>query len=389
MRKTLILATVSGVGQMVKRLVLCFDGTWSSADSEKAETNVARLARAVRANSGSDQVQQITLYLRGVGSTGIALERLVGGAFGKGVEDNIRSGYMFLAQNYEPGDEIFLFGYSRGAFTARSLSGFISSSGLLKRHTLSNIVDAWNYYRTADPRSPNDFCQLYRSDCHKDVTISFLGVWDTVGALGIPGTILNRLTAHDYEFHDTTPSSIVRVGRQALAIDEQRDEFMPALWTGVVPANCNIAQVWFAGAHSDVGGGYRRRALADIPLLWMAEEAAKAGLQLDLGMLPDRQSLDACAPQHESRQSWSRKDLLTPTIRQVMGGEPDVGMLERLYRSMDDEGRLLNPINESLHPSVGERFGMPIMRLDGDDEAGEEQLTYQPKNVKHLFLQPT
>lgn len=370
---------------MVKRLVLCFDGTWNSADSKRAETNVARLARAVRANSGSDRVQQITFYLRGVGSTGIALERLVGGAFGQGIDDNIRSGYMFLAQNYEPGDEIYLFGFSRGAFTARSLTGFISSSGLLKRQKLGGIVDAWNYYRTADPRSPADFCRLYDSDCHSDVAIAFLGVWDTVGALGIPGTVLNRLTAHQYEFHDTAPSRIVRVGRQALAIDEQRDEFVPTLWTGVAPSGCDIAQVWFAGAHSDVGGGYCSRALADIPLLWMAEEAVKTGLQLDTAMLPDRQSLDACARQHESRQSWSRKDLLTPTIRQVMGGEPKLGLLERLYRSMDNEGRLLTPINESLHPSVGKRFGAPILRLDGDDEASEEQLSYEPKNLAHLF----
>ena len=370
---------------MVKRLVLCFDGTWNSADSERAETNVARIARAVRANSGSDRVRQITLYLRGVGSTGIALERLVGGAFGKGVEENIRSGYMFLAQNYEPGDEIFMFGFSRGAFTARSLVGFIGASGLLKRQQLGDIVDAWNYYRTADPRSPADFCQVHKSDCHTDVTIAFLGVWDTVGALGIPGTVLNRLTARQYEFHDTTPSRIVRVGRQALAIDEQRDEFVPTLWTGVAPAGCDIAQVWFAGAHSDVGGGYSQRALADIPLVWMAEEAAKAGLQLDDEILPNRVTLDACAPQHESRQSWSRKDLLSPTIRQVMGGEPDVGLLERLYRPMDPEGRLLTPINESLHPSVRQRFGKPTILLNGSEEAAAEHFTYHPKSLMHLF----
>jgi len=206
----------------MKRLVLCFDGTWNSADSERAETNVARIARAVRANSGPDGIQQITLYLRGVGSTGIALERLVGGALGKGVDDSIRSGYMFLAQNYVPGDQIFLFGFSRGAFTARSLTGFVSACGLLKRQNLGDIVDAWNYYRKAKTRSPADFCQRHDSDCHTDLTIAFLGVWDTVGALGIPGTLLNQLSARQYEFHDTTPSRIVRVGRQALAIEPPR-----------------------------------------------------------------------------------------------------------------------------------------------------------------------
>jgi uncharacterized protein (DUF2235 family) len=130
---------------MKKKFVLCFDGTWNSADSRKAETNVARIARAVRANSGDDCIPQLTLYLRGVGSTGIALQKVLEGAVGEGVDDNIRSGYMFLAQNYEPGDGIYLFGFSRGAFTARSLAGFISSCGLLKRQRLGDIVDAWGY----------------------------------------------------------------------------------------------------------------------------------------------------------------------------------------------------------------------------------------------------
>jgi uncharacterized protein (DUF2235 family) len=366
---------------MAKHLVLCFDGTWNSADSEKAETNVARIARAVRAGSGT--VQQITLYLRGVGSTGITLQRLVEGAIGDGVDENVRSGYMFLAQNYVPGDRIYMFGFSRGAFTARSLAGFISACGLLKRQRLGDIVAAWKYYRHADPRSASDFCRKQGSDCHTDVSIAFLGVWDTVGALGIPGTVLNRLTASDYQFHDTTPSRVVQVGRHALAIDEHRDEFEPTLWTGAAPPGCDIAQLWFAGAHSDVGGGYQERRLADIPLLWMAEEAAKAGLELDFTMLPQppQDALDPCAPQHESRQRWSRKDRLTPTIRQVMGRAPDVGALERLYSPMDTEGRPLVPINEGLHPSVGQRFGKQVRLLAGDDDPEGEAMTYRPKNL--------
>jgi uncharacterized protein (DUF2235 family) len=371
----------------MKRLVLCFDGTWNSADSRKAETNVARIARAVRANSGADGIPQLTLYLRGVGSTGIALERVLEGAVGEGIDDNIRSGYMFLAQNYEPGDGIYLFGFSRGAFTARSLAGFIGACGLLKRQKLGDIAAAWEYYRKADPRSPADFCQRCSSDCHTDLTIAFLGVWDTVGALGIPSTVLNRLTAHEYQFHDTTPSRIMKAGRHALAIDEHRDEFEPTLWTGAVPPGTDIKQVWFAGAHSDVGGGYHERNLADIPLLWMAKEAQKAGLQLDWDMLPSRVvgTLDPCAPQHESRLSWSRKDLLTPTIREVAGKAPDVGVFERLYRPMDTDGRPLATINESLHPSVGERFGREVRLLAGDDETTGKVVVYRPKNLLPLF----
>ncbi|MBC9178319.1 DUF2235 domain-containing protein [Pseudoroseomonas ludipueritiae] len=365
----------------MKRLIVCFDGTWNSADSRRAETNVARLARAVRATSGD--APQLTLYLRGVGSTGIALQKLLGGATGEGVDDNIRSGYMFLAQNYVPGDKIFLFGFSRGAFTARSLAGFMAACGLLMRQKLGDLSAAWDYYRHEVHRSPEDFCRRHHSQCHQDIQVAFLGVWDTVGALGIPGTVLNELTAKDYEFHDTTPSHIVRIGRHALAVDEHRDEFEPTLWTGAAPEDCDISQVWFAGAHSDVGGGYQNRLLADIPLRWMAREAEAAGLKLDWEMLPRQE--DPLAPQHESRLNWSRKDRLTPTIRQVRNMEPEVTVLERLYRPMDKDGRPLETINESLHPSLTQRFGRRVTLLANDADSKGEKTEYRPKNLQPFF----
>lgn len=365
----------------MKRLVVCCDGTWNNADSRGAETNVSRIARAVRGSSGG--TQQVTLYLRGVGSTGIALQKLVGGAFGEGVDDNIRSAYMFLAQNYEPGDAIFLFGFSRGAFTARSLAGFIGACGLLKRQSLGDLAAAWTYYRTAPHRSPEDFCRTCPSDAHVAVDIAFLGVWDTVGALGIPGTMLNELTARDTQFHDTRPSRIIRTGRHALAVDEHRDEFEPTLWTGTQPPGCDIRQVWFAGAHSDVGGGYQDRRLADIPLRWMADEAARAGLLLDEAMLPAAQ--DPLAPQHESRLNWSRKDRLTPTIRQVCGAQPDITFLERLWKPLTDSGAEEAVINESLHPSLAQRFGRNVVTLANDAATTGEAAAYRPKNLVPLL----
>jgi len=365
----------------MKRLVVCFDGTWNNADSPGAETNVARIARAVRATSGT--TTQITLYLRGVGSTGIALQRLLGGALGEGVDDNIRSGYMFLAQNYVPGDQIFLFGFSRGAFTARSMAGFIGGCGLLKRQELAQLGNAWSYYRSATTRSADDFCARYSTDCHRGVEISFLGVWDTVGALGIPGNVLNTLTAAEYQFHDTTPSRAVRIGRHALAIDEHRDEFVPTLWTGACPPGCDIRQVWFAGAHSDVGGGYPERRLADIPLRWMADEAIAAGLELDEATLPQAAGLDPLAAQHESRVNWSRKDRLTPTIRQVAGQPVPVTLLERLYQPLDADGNPLPTIGEALHPSVRTRFNAQVEMLY---DTASETIAYRPKNLAPLLL---
>lgn len=365
---------------MAKHLVLCFDGTWNSADSGDAETNVARIARAVQANSGKQGVQQLTLYLRGVGSTGSAIDRVIDGAVGHGVDENIRSGYMFLAQNYEPGDKIFVFGFSRGAFTARSLVGFIGGCGLLKRRKLADLPKAWAYYRTEKERTPLGFCEKCESDCHHEPEIAFLGVWDTVGALGIPTTFLNSLTAGKYEFHNTSPSGIVKKARHALAIDEHRDEFVPTLWTGEAEHDSDIKQMWFAGAHSDVGGGYTDRTLADIPLVWMAEEAEKAGLDLDWTVLPSKET-NSLAPQHESRMRYSRKDRLTPTIRRVMNKKVKVDFNERLYIPEDEHGKQLLGINEDIHVSVKERLQQKVKVLNGDDDKTGEIRDYKPKNL--------
>ena len=382
---------------MRKRLVVCFDGTWNNADeSDRSATNVQRIARAVRGNSGD--MQQIVLYLRGVGSTGTQIERLLAGATGAGVEDNIRSAYMFLAQNYRPArrdgdkdvaaDEIFLFGFSRGAFSARSLAGFIASAGLLKRQRLGDLPAAWAYYRRVGPRSSKDFCAASGSDCHHDPQITFVGVWDTVGALGIPKSIVGLQLDSSHEFHDTTPSKIVANGFHALAIDEYRDEFVPTLWTGATPPGATVEQCWFAGAHSDVGGGYANRRLADIPLAWMAGKAEQCGLALQWEdedrpaepMLPDAALLDPYAPQHESRFNLSRKDRLTPTIRQIRGASFRTSFLERAYVPTDAKGKRLTPINETIHPSAAHRFGKRV-ELVLNDEGDTESIEYRPKNL--------
>ncbi len=373
-----------------KRLALFFDGTWNAADSDGNETNVTRLARAVRANSGDRP--QIALYLRGVGTTGITLQKVIEGAFGDGVDENIRAGFMFLSQNYVPGDEIFLFGFSRGAFTARSLAGFIGRCGLLKRDRLGLVNEAWAYYRSnAAGRSPSAFSASHGGTAATTVnhaaSIRFVGVWDTVGALGVPRNFLNRGTAAEFQFHDTSPSPVIEIGRHALAIDEKRDEFVPTLWTvpeGPKQKLGDIQQVWFAGVHSDVGGGYRNHALADIPLRWMADEAQKAGLDLDFesNLLPGpTATLPATAPQHDSRQGWSMKDRLTPTIRAIMGTSPSLGLTEWLYFPINDKGKRLATLNESLHPSVLARRGKRVQELGGDDDTDAATITYRPVNL--------
>jgi uncharacterized protein (DUF2235 family) len=266
---------------MKKRIVVCLDGTWNNDDSQTTDTNVAQIARAIHGSQETGGMLQIVLYLRGVGTTGLKIDTLFQGAIGLGVDDNIRSAYQFIAQNYVPGDEIYLFGFSRGSFTARSLAGLITACSILKRQSLGSLPDAWDYYRSTKPHSPKTFAQQYEVEVHSDVTIKFVGVWETVGSLGIPGNIGTILEKGKYAFHDTSPSPIVLNAFHAMAVDEHRHDFTPTYWTGALPAGTSITQVWFAGAHSDVGGGYVTHELADIPLVWMAQQAEKIGLSLD------------------------------------------------------------------------------------------------------------
>jgi uncharacterized protein (DUF2235 family) len=369
----------------MKRLVVCFDGTWNSADSDNAETNVAVIARSIHASQHTGGVQQSVLYLRGIGSLGFEFQRFVDAAIGQGIDGNIRSAYMFLAQNYVPGDEIFLFGFSRGAFTARSLSGLIGACGLLKRQRLADVPKAWKYYREAPKRSPEDFVKTFATECHTDVHITFLGVWDTVGSLGIPSHIFAGLNQEQYGFHHTSPSKITKHGYHAMAIDEFRDEFVPTLWTGEIPEGCHIEQVWFAGAHSDVGGGYADRGLADIPLVWMAKKAEGCGLALDWSVLPDPLKLDHSAPSHNSRHGFSIKDRWTPTFREVCQRPFKVDFYERLYRSSDADGQPLKTINEAIHSSVVERYGKDAQFSPGDKPPERSNVLYKPRNLSPLF----
>ena len=174
----------------MKRLVICFDGTWNSADAERADT-MSRCSRARSIQPWEPEEFPNPYSICAASEPRLQAEIIFEGATGLGVDENIRSGYMFIAQNYLPGDEIFLFGFSRGAFTARSLSGLINACGVLKRQELGDLGRAWKYYRSPGPHSPADFMKSCQSDCHLGAEIKFLGVWDTVGALGVPGELFS------------------------------------------------------------------------------------------------------------------------------------------------------------------------------------------------------
>jgi uncharacterized protein (DUF2235 family) len=211
-----------------KRLVVCFDGTWNTADNKGNPTNVTRLARAIPPIA-ADGVAQLVYYDSGVG-TGL-WDRWIGGMAGAGIGSKIKDAYLFLAQNYNPGDEVYIFGFSRGAFAARSLSGFVGlCGGLLRRDELHQLDSAWRTYELPQAkRNMFKHHELIERSVQK-VMIECIGVWDTVGALGIPLGLRNFRSAR-YRFHNAQLSRQVRRAFQALAIDEKRGPFKPTLWS--------------------------------------------------------------------------------------------------------------------------------------------------------------
>jgi uncharacterized protein (DUF2235 family) len=276
----------------MKRLVVCCDGTWNVPDQGDGgmlrPSNVVKMALVIK---GEDDrgIEQRVYYHTGVG-TGRS-DHLFGGAFGIGLSHNILDAYRFLVDEYDPGDEIYLFGFSRGAYTARSIAGFIRNSGVLRREFFHKLGAAFRLYRRRDDASHPAAVEatLFRASYALEVRIRFIGVWDTVGSLGIPAGIpwlpaswlhvINRRWA----FHDVTLSSYVDAAYHAIAIDEQRPQFVPTLWEQQDGAKQQtMEQRWFAGVHTNIGGGYRDSGLSDITLCWMKEKAESCGLAIDL-----------------------------------------------------------------------------------------------------------
>jgi uncharacterized protein (DUF2235 family) len=261
---------------MSKRIAFCADGTWDSADKH---TNVYKLYKALPVSA-----DQMPFYDDGVGADGNPVWKLLGGAFGTGLWQKIKDGYTKIAQVYEAGDALFLFGFSRGAYTARSLAGMIAACGLPTQNFTDDLVNtAFNAYRDKANRQALlqtlSGCNMYPAQ------ITMVGVWDTVGSLGIPSAI-GGVDPIAYGFLDTGLSPAVLNAYHALAIDEKRAEFPPTLWTSAPAEGQTLEQVWFCGVHSDVGGGEPddlpgTTALSDITLGWMMSRASALGLQID------------------------------------------------------------------------------------------------------------
>ena len=357
---------------MAKTWIVCIDGTWNqpgqrdrdpiSAKEEATASNVVRtwealanreLARKFYYGSVAPIKPKIlftgvegeVIYLAGIGTTGTIKHQMLEGATGTGTSERIRDAYRFLAERYQPGDRIFGFGFSRGAFAVRSLAGFIDLAGLpteprlLKEEELMEMYDAYMDARPIDK-------SLYGT---ADTAIDFLGLWDTVGALAFGRTVGN--------FHRISPPNVKRVAH-ALALDEERERFEPAFWELPATAETRVDEVWFSGCHTNIGGGYIDPNLSNISLFWMLQSARDAGLPLDSRGIP---GFDVTNPRAIQRDSY----------REFYAGMGLIGKiavsfdLKREPRAVRAGQRIHQSVIERMQEATSENAYLPTALFNG------------------------
>jgi uncharacterized protein (DUF2235 family) len=344
---------------MSKNIIFLADGTWNGKDMDKdhdgvlESTNVLRMYRNLAGESESDAPEnedekvhgdvagrplQVAKYLHGVGDSDNLISKIAGGGLGAGLISRIVRGYTFISRNYEPGDNVFIGGFSRGAYTARALGGMIAKDGLLnyERLDIKSKEDAYRYgfYVWASYREKREASlasatinrwwrkiisigtPLHTEDMHREVDIAAIGVWDTVGAMGIPIYKNESERADLFRFADTDLSPKVKRGFHALALDEHRIDFSPTPWT---PRE-GIEQTWFIGSHSDIGGGYPETGLSDITFDWMSRKFTDAGVMFKNPLAIASQG-DFRADIHDSRTTIPWKG--TPRIDRLVSAETD------------------------------------------------------------------
>jgi uncharacterized protein (DUF2235 family) len=332
----------------MKNIVICFDGTWNTSDAPEP-TNVVKTARLLTPKD-SKGAAQVVFYDAGVGSERVAfgksINSLLGGAFGAGLLNNIEHAYRSLIFNYAPGDRIFVFGFSRGAFSARSFGGLLRKCGILRKENVHLVGKAIDKYKRKAVHPDDEECMAFRhehsvrawhsakerewrraklgaaADGEMRLQIEYMGIWDTVGAMGVPAHVaFADFFNKRYRFHDCGLSSMVRNGRHALAIDERRRIFDATLWTNVAELNQLVSaeiaeggatglrlepaylQHWFPGDHGSVGGGGDEVGLSDAALVWIVEGAVALGLGIDSAELSvHRKNINHLAPLHNLKR---------------------------------------------------------------------------------------
>jgi len=354
---------------MTRRLIVCCDGTWQDLDASYP-TNVVKMAQAIKL-VGDRDIPQILYYDQGLGTKSIGIQhsiidfltRIVGGGLGLGIDQKIQAAYRFLCLNYQPGDEIYLFGFSRGAYTVRCLAGLIYNSGLLYRKFIRKIPQAYELYREKQnpdnaPKGKN--AVAFRQQYGQDVPIKALCCWDTVASLGIPDMFsflgLYQKFKERYSFFDSTVNSTIEKAIHAVAIDEHRKSFDVTLMEcSSKRSSDQVTEVWFPGVHGSIGGGEQKnRGLSDATLLWMMGEVEKLGLALDKssiegGINPDYKI--------DFKQTKPWYDFGKVNIREIKAD------FEDLHESVKQRWRDAS-INPPYRPQNLEKFRQ---QLDGDN----------------------
>ena len=324
----------------MKRLIICADGTWNEAEKKDEKTgrpqptNVLKVARAILTRSSAN-VDQVVYYHEGVGTLNV-LDKFTGGAFGGGMAQNVRALYRFLVYNFEPGDEIYFFGFSRGAFTVRTLAGFMQKVGLLQKDDEYYTPEIYDLYQSSTRTDTPEWQHAFRNikGTRPCPPILFIGVWDTVGALGAPGALGQLFNRDKYKYHDVELNSTIQNAYHALAIDERRKPFAPSVWTKPPGWNGKLEQVWFCGVHSNVGGSYSPDGLANEALHWMVEKAENLGLEFDKTFL---QHYLPCFNSVLNDSMTAMYKVMGPHVR-VIGQQPTDG--EAVHQSALDRMKL-------------------------------------------------
>ncbi len=289
---------------MPKNIVVFSDGTGQEGGTDH-NTNVYKTFNLILDRSPD----QVSFYDKGLGT---GFRKVSGNVFGRGFSENVRQCYEFIFEHYQHEDRIFLLGFSRGAATVRSLTGFIHMFGILPRSRGTLIGDAWEIYKSSNAAKRKKAAEEFIDVNHTMwATVKFLGVWDTVAALGVPRTradrVLNWIAPHG--FHDFKLSDSVENAYHALAIDDIRKTFHPVLFEPGSNEKGELRQVWFMGMHTDVGGGYQEKELSDIVLEWMTGHAVKHGLRIyaGRGRHPGLCTPDPNGHMHDARdKTWKK-----------------------------------------------------------------------------------
>ncbi len=297
-----------------KNIVICCDGTGNEY-SQKNKTNVVRTSEIAVRND-----QQLVYYDPGIGTGGNEytwIEAKKEGATGGGLQKNIEDAYRYLMDVYQQGDQIYLFGFSRGAFTVRSLAGMLHHCGLLHAELHNLVESASKIYNDDDDDLDAGFKETYCRPC----PVHFVGVWDTVESLAFS----------DECFHDDRLNPEIKNAYHAVSIDEKRKNFPPSLWDEtVLRPDQTLEQVWFAGVHSDVGGWYPERGLSDITLKWMLDNAKKYGLTIDPAKMKELKP----DPQGKQHKSYTRMWKLLGTHKRTI---PDGSKVHKSVQQRIDE----------------------------------------------------